>query len=560
MSDRAETGKTEAPQSTPASEALQKEALQSRHKLVGERVELTDSARGAALGTRVGPTNPNADMSVTIMVKSKATEKEINDTLEKVIKHEIDPLSDAEYESRFGADKDAMNRVLKFAADNGLQVTKSDDRSGQVVLKGSVAAMGTAFNVKLEDYKDGNEVSRERTGNISLPRNIATDVDGVFGLETRKQADAHYRILPPGIQPRVTMGTLPNEVADAYKFPKDSLGAGQSVAILQFGGGMDRMDNTNYYATNGLKEPKIQIVGLNGAKNQPGQAADNEVALDSQVIGSVAPEANQQIIFAPNSEQGFVDAITRAAFPEKGELQNSAISISWGAPEVSWSDQAKTNINLAFKKAALKGISIFAAAGDDGAMNKSPDGRFNADYPASDPFVTGCGGTNFDIRSDKEVTWNDGPGKFTGATGGGISQFFPVPEFQNGVTLPASANKDNKVGRGSPDVAGNASPLTGYRIRVHGSETVMGGTSAVAPLYAALTMRLNGALGKPVGYLNPTLYKLGGTDAFRDITVGNNNGYDAGPGWDATTGWGSIRGDKFLEALKKQEEERKKKE
>lgn len=538
---------------TAEPDAFQKEAFAPRLRQLGERVELTDSAR-PAFGTRVGPTNPNAEISVTIMVKSKASESDMDKTLEKIVKGEIKPLTDDEFKAQFGADPDAMNRVNKFAKDNGLTVQRSDDRSGQIVLKGSVADLSKAFQVKIEDYKDNGEINRERTGTISIPRNIATDVEGVFGLDERKQADTHYRKLAPGIQPRVTMGSLPNEIADAYDFPKDSMGAGQSIAILQFGGGLDKFDNQQYYASYGLKVPEIQIVGIGGAKNQPGQIADNEVALDSQVVGTVAPEAKQQIIFAPNSEQGFVDAITRGAFPEKGENQNSAISISWGAPETSWTDQAKHNIDLAFKKAALKGISIFAAAGDDGAVNKSHDGRFTADFPASDPYVTGVGGTNFSLPDKKEVVWNDGPGKFTGSTGGGISEFFDVPEFQKSVTLPPSANNDKRVGRGVPDIAGNASPLTGYRIRVHGSDTVMGGTSAVAPLYAALTLRVNGALGRPVGYLNPFLYKNGGTDMYRDIVDGNNNGYTAGPGWDATTGWGSINGKKFLEALKKSDE------
>ncbi len=551
MDERA-TEKVADQKTQPAveSDALQKEAFSPRHRQVGERVELTDSSR-PAFGTRVGPTNPNAEISVTVMVKSKASEAEMDQTLQKIIKGDIKPLTDDEFKAQFGADSDAMNRVLKFAKDNGLTVQKTDDRSGQVVLKGSVADLSKAFQVKIEDYKENGEINRERTGNISIPRNIATDVEGVFGLDQRKQADTHYRKLAPGIQPRVTMGSLPNEIADAYEFPKDSLGAGQSVAILQFGGGLDKFDNQQYYAGYGLKVPNIQIVGIGGAKNSPGQIADNEVALDSQVVGTVAPDAKQQIIFAPNSEQGFVDAITRGAFPEKDEIQNSAISISWGAPESSWTDQAKHNIDLAFKKAALKGISIFAAAGDDGAVDKSPDGRYTADFPASDPYVTGVGGTNFSLPDKKEVTWNDGPGKFTGATGGGISQYFDVPEFQKNLTLPPSANNDKRIGRGVPDVAGNASPLTGYRIRVHGSDTVMGGTSAVAPLYAALTARVNGALGRPVGYLNPFLYKNGGTDMYRDIVDGNNNGYNAGPGWDAATGWGSINGKKFLEAQRK---------
>lgn len=554
--DRAEQAKDQ-PQEKQG-EALRNEALSAsfgpRVRVVGERAELLDTAKaGTPEGKLVGPTKPDAPMSVTIMVKSKASEKDVDETLAKIIKHEQAPLTDAEFQNKFGADPDAVKRIVQFAKDNHLKAERIDDRSGQVVLKGKVADFARAFNVKIEDYQNGNNVNRERSGLISVPRNIAGDVQGVFGLDSRPQAESHVKLLPPGISPRAVSGYMPDEVANQYKFPKDSMGAGQSVGIVEFGGGLDLKDNSQYYKDHGLKEPKVQIVTIGDAKNKPGGSADSEVALDSQVIGVIAPEATQQLIFAPNSEQGFLDAITRATFPEKGEIQNSAISISWGMPESSWSEQALQNMNAAFKKAALKGISVFAAAGDDGAKDKSSDGKFTADYPAADPWVTGAGGTNLNIGADKEVTWNDGNGPFSGSTGGGLSRVFPVPDFQGGIKLPADANNDGKTGRGVPDIAGNASPFTGYRVRYRGSETVMGGTSAVAPLYAALTMRLNGALGRPVGHWNAFLYKNGGTDMFRDITDGNNNGYSAGPGWDAATGWGSVRGDKMLEALKKQQ-------
>ncbi len=544
-----------ASEAIDARSALAEGAFKPRVNFVGDRAELLDT-EPTPQGKRIGPSDPNADMTITIMAKSKGTEQEIDQTIALIMSGKQKPLTDAEFEARFGADPDSVKRIEQFAKDNGLSIESKDSRSGKIELKGTVSQLSSAFKVGIEDYKDGNELTRERTGTISVPRSVASDIQGVFGLDSGKAAEPYYRKLPKGIQPRVAQSHLPNEVADLYNFPKQSMGKGQSVAILQFGGGLDRFDNSQYYANHNLPLPDIQTVGVSGAKSSPGSLYDNEVALDSQVIGAVAPEAKQQLIFAPNSEQGFVDAITRATFPEEGEIQNTAISISWGAPEVSWSDQAKQNLNLAFKKAALKGISVFAAAGDDGAKNRSPDGRFNADYPSSDPFVTGCGGTL--LRDSSEVAWNDGPGD-SHTSGGGISQFFPVPEFQKGIKLPPSANKDNKEGRGAPDVAGNASPMTGYVIRVHGTDTIMGGTSAVAPLYAALMMRVNGALGQPAGYLNPFLYKKGmeGSDIFRDITKGKNNGYDAGPGWDAVTGWGSINGSKFLDALKKEQELKK---
>lgn len=549
MSDRSEIDNKadKAERNTP--DALHSEALGelgSRVKVVGDQAQLLDTKTVTPHGKKMGPTDPEQDITVTVMVKSKGSEQEMDKCLQEIVEGKRKPLTDKEFAAQFGADQTSMSHVLKFAKDNGLTTAKADAESGQVKLTGKVKDFSKAFGVQLDDYQNGPIVSRGRSGDISVPRALANDIQGVFGLDNTELAKPHFKKLD-NADPKARGSFMPQEVADLYHFPKESKGAGQSVAIIELGGGLDEKDNAKYYSDHNLPQPKnIQIVGVDGATNSPGNDADGEVALDTQIIGAVSPEANQQLIFAPNSEQGFVDAITRATFAEKGELQNSAISISWGAPESGWTDQAIQNMNLAFKKAALKGISTFAASGDNGAKDGTQ--KYSADYPSSDPYVTGTGGTSLD-RSGKEVTWND---SFGGSTGGGISSKFLVPDFQKEITLPANANKDGTTGRGDPDVAGDASPNTGYVIRVNGSDEVTGGTSAVAPLYAALMMRVNGALGKPAGYLNPFLYKNGNSGIFKDITSGNNNGYNAGPGWDAATGWGSIRGDKFLEALRNQ--------
>jgi kumamolisin len=547
----------ELPVTAPSSEkadasmSLRKEVESgnNRPRTVEERVELSNTRVDKQPdGTRIGPTDPSTEICSTIMVRSKASEKEMNETLARIACHKQKPLSDEEFNARFGADPEAMKRVLKFVADNGLTVDEVDPNSGRVLLRGKVKNFNDAFKIELDDFKGPLGVSRERTATMSVPREVGSDILGVFGLESRPQRPQVIsnciRLKPTGwFHPRTTSGYMPGDVANAYQFPQDSMGGGQSVAIVEFGGGLDLKDNETYYQQHGLKVPDINIVSVDGAKSKLGQAADDEVALDSQMIGVVAPDAKQMLIFAPNSDQGFVDAITRATFTKEGETGNSAISISWGAPESDWSTQAKDNLALAFKKAALKGISIFAATGDKGAKNGT--NRFTADYPAADPSVTGTGGTELTLNGDgtiaKEVGWNN--------SGGGISELNPVPDFQSDIKMPPNANHDSIIGRGVPDICGDASPSTGFKIRVRGQETVMGGTSAVAPLYAALVMRMNGALGQRVGYLNPFLYKNGTSAIFKDITAGNN-GYEAGAGWDAVTGWGVINGKALQDALK----------
>jgi kumamolisin len=568
--------------------ALESEAaaeLSSRIRLLGARAELLDTSGKQAVGTLIGPTDADSEMTVTIMVRSKASEKQINETLAAVISHRLKPMSAKEFNEKFGADRQSVERVKKFAADNGLTVTETNLDSGRLVIKGKVKNIGDAFQVKLNDYQCGDDVVRERTGTVSVPAEIGTDVQAVLGLDSKLQTKAlvhmqnqeeqeqkeaiHIEQNREGqnqegqdpedrslVAPRSARGFMPNQVADAYDFPKESMGKGQSVGIIELGGGLDLGDNARYYKDHGLKVPDIQVVGVDGASSKPGSAADDEVALDSQVIGAVAPEAHQQLVFAPPTDQGFVDAITRATFAAEGEKQNSAISISWGGRESSWDAQTIKAMDLAFRKAALKGISVFAASGDSGAgdlaHNQENDGKFVADFPASDPFVTAAGGTRLTLDASgkpKEVAWNDGK---ESSGGGGVSQIFDPPEYQKGLKIKVDPKSGERAGRGVPDVAGDASPATGYRVRVHGREQVAGGTSAVAPLYAALVMRINGALGQSVGFLNPFLYKHGASRIFNDVTRGSNNGYSAGPGWDAATGWGSIRGRELLNQLRKE--------
>lgn len=536
----------------------------------GSRVKLPWSDRQAPEGTLKGELDPNTPMEVTVMLKSKGSELRMDRTLSRIAQGRQAPLNDSQFVQEFGANKESLDAVGKFADEYGLKVGEADLKSGRVVLNGTVKEFSAAFETSLAQYENNGVSFRGRVGTLSVPQELAPHILGILGTDDRPQARAYnvVKFMEPHDEPptggsptpgdppidpsgRKPKGYMPNEVADAYNFPKDTTGKGQAVGIVELGGGIDLADNAKYYQEHGLPQPKVNVIEVGGAKNRPGvdSNADGEVILDSQVIGAVSPEATQNLIFAPNSDKGFIDAITRATFPEKGEVPNSAISISWGAPEESWTKQGMEGMSQAFKKAALKGISVFAASGDDGALDRSRSGKWQVDFPASDPSVTGTGGTKLMIKDGKiesEVAWNNH--RANDAGGGGVSQIFPPQDFQKDAGVPVNANPGGAPGRGVPDVAGNADPGTGYRLRIAGREGVIGGTSAVSPLYSALTMRLNEALGKPVGYLNPWIYK--NTSVFNDIVLGDNNGYKTGPGWDPVTGLGSIDGSKMLSALK----------
>jgi kumamolisin len=259
------------------------------------------------------------------------------------------------------------------------------------------------------------------------------------------------------------------------------------------------------------------------------------------------------VYFAPNTDQGFVDAITTAVHDTTNNP--SVISISWGAAEAQWTEQAMDAMDAAFADAALLGVTVCCAAGDHGSADGMNDGRAYADFPSASVHVLGCGGTHLeadDARIALENVWNSGDGW---ATGGGVSEHFALPTWQEAANVPPSVNPGGSVGRGVPDVAGNADSSTGYRIHLNGQDAVFGGTSAVAPLWAALTAILNERLGGRVGMLNPVLYTSpAATQGFQDIVEGKNEvgttpGYEAVVGWDACTGLGSPNGEGLLGAL-----------
>jgi kumamolisin len=272
----------------------------------------------------------------------------------------------------------------------------------------------------------------------------------------------------------------------------------------------------------------------------PGARVLAPVMLDIELVGAIAPAANIVVYFTPNTDAGFLDAVTTAIHDATN--RPSVISISWGGSESTWTAQAMTAMDDAFQAAATMGITVCAASGDSGSTDGVSDGSGHVDFPASSPYVLGCGGTTLTATPTSitsEVVWNDGANG--GASGGGISSFFPTPIWQAGKkVIQSDGTSIALTKRGVPDVAGDADPATGYNVRVDGTDTVVGGTSAVAPLWAGLIARINQTTGIPMGYLNPHLYHK--PQALRDITRGSNGEFEASMGWDACTGLGSPNG------------------
>ncbi|GAA4159496.1 S53 family peptidase [Gryllotalpicola daejeonensis] len=466
------------------------------------------------------------------------------------------PISRDELTEKYGADPADVQRVTAELAGQGIEVLSADPASRRLRVAGTVEALQTAFGTSLEwaesEAPAGGRVAHwHRTGELSLPEPLSGVVTAVLGLDSRPQARANFRaVLPHAVSSSYT----PVQLGDVYNFPEGTDGSGRTVAIIELGGGYEASDLATYFQNIGVPAPKVTAVGVDGAQNQPGgdpNGADGEVALDIEVVGGLAPGASIVVYFAPNTDAGFVDAVAQAAHATPTP---DAISISWGQSEDQWTAQARQSMDEAFADAVALGVTVTVAAGDDGSSDRQSDGKPHVDFPASSPHVLACGGTRLELDSAgkvaAETVWNGGSGG--GATGGGVSDAFELPDWQQPVDVPGAAG--GRSGRGVPDVAAVADPATGYQVRVDGKDTVIGGTSAVAPLWAALVARLVQATGSPMGLAQRLLYAdaAKGTSpaGFRDITSGKNGAYSAAPGWDACTGLGVPDGDALLKAVK----------
>ena len=547
---------------------------------------LEGSERRPAPGaTLLGPADPNETFSVTISVRRRPDAPPVHDVdyWTKTPPGQRKFLSHEEFAAKYGADQADLDAVAAFARAHGLKVAGTSISGRSVTLSGTAGQMSKAFAADLGRYETPTMKYRGRDGYIHVPADMADLVMGVFGLDNRP-VGGHDSCDPTNTTPLYPTGS--GGVADLYNFPGGN-GANQIIGVFEGPGGYVKKDIDSFLGTTSYLPPKDVPVGASNPGNNPGidQGSDTEILLDICLALSIAPGAQIAVYFAEPDPTNPRNLTSQSYMATIGEMINptnptdpklSVISISWHLAE---GDDAQTlaflgittnlidTIHSYFQDAAMKGITVFASSGDRGSNSGVPTlqqgPKVHVQYPGSDPLVTACGGTTICSVMGKtfnEVTWNDTDNKNNDhaalATGGGISYYYPLPPYQNGIGVPLSANNDGRKGRGVPDVAGNASGNSGYLMSLSSYTPTFyfyaRGTSAVAPLYAGLMALINANLGQNVGFLNPTLYALGEiSGVFRDITEGNNlwpDGpstapyYSAGPSWDACTGWGSING------------------
>jgi kumamolisin len=537
---------------------------------------LDGSERHRAPGARrIGPAHDHDEISVTIHLRRRRDAPILPDQeyWTRIPPGQRTYASRADFAKSYGAAEADIDRVTSFAHGHGLQIREVDPAQRVVVISGSIGQINKAFGVELNTYEAGGRTFRGREGYIHLPEDLGHAVQGVFGLDNRRMSRRSAKSAASKSAADATLS--PRDVAKVYNFPPVPKNINeQTIGLFQFSDpvtigtcGYRPSDIAEYFGSHkgigpGVASPRLVDVVVAGHGNRPGGADDVEVTLDIAIAGAVAQGARIAVYFSTWDENGWIRAFKRAVYPRKDDPAPSVISISWMWPEfealgnLTWSAAAIEAVSETCQEAAAFGITIIAASGDQGSQCQIPDGRAHVYYPQSDPWVTCCGGTAIKPVPGKplsptffkETTWND-----NGATGGGISEHFAVPSWQKTARVPASVNPGNRKGRGIPDIAGFAN---GYAI-VHSGARLENqcGTSEAAPHYAGLIAIINAMLNDRVGYLNPTLYQLGGTNVFRDIADGGSNardsapGYTAGRGWDCCTGWGSINGRKLVDRI-----------
>jgi kumamolisin len=522
----------------------------------------------------IEPVKPGERLTVTIYVQRdpQGTPVTTAHELGRLAPRARSYLRPEEAVAAFGAAQSDLDAVLAFARAHKLNVVEQSIAKRLVRVSGTAKQLGEAFGVELRHYKhpEGGTY-RSYKGELLLPAELAGVVEGVLGLDNRKMVRTRPRVAKRATEAEAGGGEVPANaytppmLAKLFDFPAGN-GAGQCVAVLAFNGestkGGYEPSALEGYFTGTLKQaaPTITDVVVQGPGNQPGNGegddATGEVLLDLCTVGGVLPGADVAVYFTEFTEEGWVNAIKAAVADTTNKPK--VISCSYGNPEDdetkgAWTEQAVKLVNGAFEQAAAQGITICCASGDEGSADEPGTKTPHVDFPASSPWVLGCGGIRLEADPEagtisSEKVWND-LAKKEGATGGGVSRLFALPEWQAAADVPANADKSGKTGRGVPDVASLADPETPmWVLGPNGELGGVGGTSASAPLWSALITLLNQLSGTPLGFCNPQLYAHL-KDSLVDIVSGSNGSYKAGPGWDACTGWGRPDGTRLLQAL-----------
>jgi kumamolisin len=489
--------------------------------------------------TRVGDVSPSSQVSVAVTLSPRdpaALDRfiaSVSDRTSPAYGHYLTP---DQFAARFGPAAATVRQVTGYLASQGLKVTNVAKGNLVVDASGTAAQIEAAFGTHLSNYKQGSKSYYANDAAPSLPGGIASSVVSVAGLDNYAKL-THSAVIPAAVSPRATNFT-PAKIRSGYNLTSligaGYKGVGEKVALVEFDGYVQSYITTydNNFSLGVSSNPaKVTVDGGSGAIG----SGEVEVELDIEVVQAIAPAASISVYEAPNTDAGEADmyaAMVSADVP--------VISSSWGASELDRTSANITAVDTVLKQAAAQGESVYAASGDSGSADAA-NGSTAVDFPASDPNVSGVGGTNLTETSagawSKEVAWS--------GSGGGVSVDFAKPGYQS-----AQSGSFRSV----PDVSTDGGPNSPWEIYTEGTWTQVWGTSAAAPSWAAFTSiydQYAAAKGKAaLGFANPTLYAIGAgssySTAFHDIKSGSNGAYSAGTGYDRVSGWGSYNAGSFI--------------
>jgi Pro-kumamolisin, activation domain len=587
---------------------------------------------------KTGSVNANQSMTLTIALQPRnqaMLEKFARDvsTPRSGMYHQY--VTPAIFGQTFGPDPSLVSQVQSFAQQSGLRVTQVRSGGLFITLSGNAKQIQDAFHVSLATYKDAHgQAFFANTNDAQLPRSIAAGVRGIVGLDNANVRH-NYATKPRALEkPLVnskddapgnascpqtvgTFGLTPPQLATAYNFPSNLNGAGQRVALVEF----DGYTNSDIAAYAACFAPSVNVnnvlntrlVDLASPLNPGDGAVEDE--LDIEVLLGLAPGLSKIDVYeAPNTNEGLIDMSIAIA----NDDMDGTVSVSWGACEADAGFGIASIEELAYLQMAAQGQGVYVATGDTGAYDclAGSSGvpyyhsmQTSVDDPSADPYVAAVGGTTLSQNASTsayigETVWNSSgttPTAQDAGTGGGFSTFWSVPTWQSGARATQTPGGiANPTGsRAIPDITADADPSTGYAEycsagsicqSVGGGWFDIGGTSASAPLWAALAALANQQAGTRIGLITPALYSLYGADtaathtaagitlgsttffdyaaqvngatapgsssiAFHDITDGSNTfqGYAAGftsqKGFDAASGLGSMYGSTIVNYL-----------
>jgi len=513
---------------------------------------------------RVGEIDPKEKIVVTIALAGP--------NLPSADEYIGQTLTPAELAQKFGASQENADKVAKSLKKFGLKVEEVSLGTRSMTVSGTAKAMEAAFEpgmAMMHSVRDGEY--RGRQGTIKIPAELKGIVTGVFGLDQRRMARRKLNSAASASHAATLSPLAPADLEQRYNFPPGD-GEGQSIVIAEFGGGYFADDVAAY--CNKFQRPVADVKAV--AIDAPAYTLQQtlalppqqrrlvlgdavEVMMDVEIVAGLCPKASISVYFSTFDQRGWVDLLNRVI-----TAKPVALSCSWGLAEddPSWSANAVATIDDRLNAARLLGITTCVSSGDDGSGDQVDDGKAHIDFPSSSPNALGVGGTMLKMSGPnvQEVTWWESPGQRAGgggATGGGVSTVFSRPAWQK--VKVKSLNSGSIDGRVAPDIAALSGPPF-YDLIFLGKDAPNGGTSASAPLWAALIARISAKL--PASKQQRFLYQSGGNGqpvgkgSSRDITVGNNTsnpdpgkGYKAGAGFDAVTGWGVPDGVKLLNSL-----------